>query len=281
MPFSHFGNYADVWKHLALCHILALEQVPVYVESNAASASYKLDGSPGQLYGICHFLAQAAAVPPLCRSHYYQLEKRAAEQGRYTGSPGLAMQLLNKTASRFLFFDIEAAALDNIRRYAAGLKLDALTELRREDSRGGLMKVLPDLPGEAFVLIDPYYIDQPGPEGFDYLDVFAACVRRGLRTLLWYGFHSLSEKEGLRQLFHHRLKGSGPINGAELILAEMGREGSPVNPGIPANGLLWANMPGTVTRDLLAFSGLLADIYRDARFEGHRGALHREVVRIV
>lgn len=278
MSYRHYGNYADVWKHLALCYILTHERPSAYVESNSASASYKLDRAPGQVYGIYHFMERAATTPQLVQSTYYRLQQKALQESRYIGSPGLAMQILGHKASQYLFFDIQREALDHIGLYADSLGLASRTELRQEDSRAGLMNALPNLPPDGLVLVDPYFVDQPGPEGFDYLDVYAACAGRGMGVLLWYGFTSLGEKDRLNELFRKRLSGALQICGAELILAETTRDEGPVNPGIPGNGLLWANVSEATSQALLEYSRQLVDIYDDARFEGRNGALRREIV---
>lgn len=36
MPYSHYGEIGDVWKHLPLCFFLTEEKPTVYVESNSA-----------------------------------------------------------------------------------------------------------------------------------------------------------------------------------------------------------------------------------------------------
>ena len=58
MPYSHFGEIGDLWKHLPLCEILAMEKPEVYVESNSAYSSYSLSHTERQEFGIYTFLAK-------------------------------------------------------------------------------------------------------------------------------------------------------------------------------------------------------------------------------
>lgn len=43
----------------------------------------------------------------LRNSIYYKLESIEMEKGNYLGSPALAMNILEKRASQYIFFDIE------------------------------------------------------------------------------------------------------------------------------------------------------------------------------
>lgn len=51
MANRHFGKVADVWKHLPLVEILAVDQPNQYGETHAGSAGYRLvDDSERQLW---------------------------------------------------------------------------------------------------------------------------------------------------------------------------------------------------------------------------------------
>lgn len=82
--------------------------------------------TPEQQYGIYHFLEKADEVPSLKDSIYYQLESGEMAKGNYLGSPALAMNVLGKQAKRFVFFDLEKSALENVGTYAKQIELKCL-----------------------------------------------------------------------------------------------------------------------------------------------------------
>ena len=57
--YTHFGNQAEVFKHLVLWEILKTEKPQVYVEKNPASAIYRRSHTVEQKKGIYHFLEKA------------------------------------------------------------------------------------------------------------------------------------------------------------------------------------------------------------------------------
>lgn len=124
--YTHFGKQADVFKHLVLCEILQTEKPQVYVETNSASAIYRMSHTVEQQYGIYHFLEKANKEKFLRNSIYYKLESIEMEKGNYLGSPALAMNILEKRASQYIFFDIEKDALENIELYAGQIELETI-----------------------------------------------------------------------------------------------------------------------------------------------------------
>ena len=60
----HYGNIGDIWKHLSLAEILAIEAPSRYWESHAGSSHYTLTHSPEREYGILYF-ARAASQSKL------------------------------------------------------------------------------------------------------------------------------------------------------------------------------------------------------------------------
>lgn len=280
MPYSHYGNYADVWKHIALCDALVNEKPAQYIETNAASADYALSRSPGQAFGIYHFMAKAPEHKDLLDSTYYQIQKKAFGQGRYSGSPGLAMHILKPHGSRYNFFDIEEIPLRHIDSYADTLHISDKVTSMQQDSRSGILELLPGIGEHSFVHIDPYYVDQPGDNGLDYMDVFVACAQKNAQCFLWYGFTTLADKDRINHFITQKLKKAG-ISGhirIELILKEIGRDQMGINPGIPGNGLLTVNLSARSVEAMMTYSELLTKIYRDASFEGRPGAIYRELI---
>ena len=58
----YYGNIGDVWKHLVLAELLALEPPKHYWETHAGSASYPLTHSPDRDYGVYRFLEHGDSV---------------------------------------------------------------------------------------------------------------------------------------------------------------------------------------------------------------------------
>ena len=55
----HAFRKAGRFKHLIFCEVLQNEKPSVYVETNSASAIYRMEHTPEQQYGIYHFLENA------------------------------------------------------------------------------------------------------------------------------------------------------------------------------------------------------------------------------
>ena len=127
--------------------------------------------TPEQQYGIYHFLEKADDDKSLKDSIYYQLESTEMAKGNYLGSPALAMNVLGKQAKRFVFFDLEKSALENVDIYAKQIELSTSVEIHHTDSLKGTIELLPSLPASSFIHIDPYEIDKKGDSGVTYLDI--------------------------------------------------------------------------------------------------------------
>ena len=149
--YTHFAKQPDVLKHLILCEVLRNEAPQVYVETNSACAIYSMTQTPEQQYGIYHFLEKADDDKSLKDSIYYQLENPEMTKGNYLGSPALAMNVLEKQAKRFVFFDLEKSALENVGTYAKQVGLSASVEMHHADSSRGTIELLPSLPSSSFI----------------------------------------------------------------------------------------------------------------------------------
>ena len=156
--YTHFAKQPDVLKHLILCEALRNEATQVYVETNSACAIYPMTHTPEQQYGIYHFLENADEDKSLTDSIYYKLESAEMAKGHYLGSPALAMNVLGKQTKRFVFFDLEKSALNNVALYAKQIGLNTSVEVRNTNSLEGTMQLLPSLPESSFIHIDPYAV---------------------------------------------------------------------------------------------------------------------------
>lgn len=274
--YTHFAKQPDVLKHLILCEVLKNETPQIYVETNSACAIYPMTQTPEQQYGIYHFLEKADEVPSLKDSVYYQLESGEMAKGNYLGSPALAMNVLGKQAKRFVFFDLEKSALENVGTYAKQIELSASVEIHHADSSRGTIELLPSLPTSSFIHIDPYEIDKKGNSGVTYLDVLIQATLLGMKCLLWYGFMTGDDKASLDNYITSSLEKAGikDYTGVELTMNSIRKDSVLCNPGILGSGILATNLSQTSTDIILDYSNQLVDIYKDAKYKDYDGSLY-------
>ena len=274
--YTHFAKQPDVLKHLILCEVLKNETPQIYVETNSACAIYPMTQTPEQQYGIYHFLEKADEVPSLKDSIYYQLESGEMAKGNYLGSPALAMNVLGKQAKRFVFFDLEKSALENVGTYAKQIELSASVEIHHADSSRGTIELLPSLPTSSFIHIDPYEIDKKGDSGVTYLDVLIQATLLGMKCLLWYGFMTGDDKASLDNYITSSLEKAGikDYTGVELTMNSIRKDSVLCNPGILGSGILATNLSQTSTDIILGYSNQLVDIYKDAKYKDYDGSLY-------
>lgn len=274
--YTHFAKQPDVLKHLILCEVLKNETPQVYVETNSACAIYPMTQTPEQQYGIYHFLEKADEVPSLKDSVYYQQESGEMAKGNYLGSPALAMNVLGKQAKRFVFFDLEKSALENVGTYAKQIRLSASVEIHHADSSRGTIELLPSLPTSSFIHIDPYEIDKKGDSGITYLDVLIQATLLGMKCLLWYGFMTGDDKASLDNYITSSLEKAGikDYTGVELTMNSIRKDSVLCNPGILGSGILATNLSQTSTDIILDYSNQLVDIYKDAKYKDYDGSLY-------
>lgn len=274
--YTHFAKQPDVLKHLILCKVLKNETPQVYVETNSACAIYPMTQTPEQQYGIYYFLEKADEVPSLKDSVYYQLESGEMAKGNYLGSPALAMNVLGKQAKRFVFFDLEKSALENVGTYAQQIGLSPFVEIYHADSSRGTIELLPSLPTSSFIHIDPYEIDKKGNSGVTYLDVLIQATLLGMKCLLWYGFMTGDDKASLDNYITSSLEKAGikDYTGVELTMNSIRKDSVLCNPGILGSGILATNLSQTSTDIILDYSNQLVDIYKDAKYKDYDGSLY-------
>ena len=274
--YTHFEKQPDVLKHLILCEVLKNETPQVYVETNSACAIYPMTQTPEQQYGIYHFLEKADEVPSLKDSVYYQLESGEMAKGNYLGSPALAMNVLGKQAKRFVFFDLEKSALENVGTYAQQIGLSPFVEIYHADSSRGTIELLPSLPTSSFIHIDPYEIDKKGDSGVTYLDVLIQATLLGMKCLLWYGFMTGDDKASLDNYITSSLEKAGikDYTGVELTMNSIRKDSVLCNPGILGSGILATNLSQASTDIILDYSNQLVDIYKDAKYKDYDGSLY-------
>ena len=279
--YTHFAKQPDVLKHLILCEVLKNETPQIYVETNSACAIYPMTQTPEQQYGIYHFLEKADEVPSLKDSIYYQLESGEMAKGNYLGSPALAMNVLGKQAKRFVFFDLEKSALENVGTYAKQIELSASVEIHHADSSRGTIELLPSLPTSSFIHIDPYEIDKKGASDLTYLDIFIKATQSGMKCLLWYGFMTNQDKGRINQYVIRSLQQENIKNYTcvELIMKSIKENTVSCNPGVLGSGILAANLSQKSHNMILDYSRKLVELYKNAQYNGYDGSLSKDIVK--
>jgi 23S rRNA (adenine2030-N6)-methyltransferase len=211
MANIHYGNIGDIWKHLSLAEILAIEAPSRYWESHAGSSHYALTHSPEREYGILYFARAASQSKLLNTAVYTQLLQGYERDGLlrlYPGSPLLAMSVLQPHHATFLFCDTDPESLSTISDDCAkvGLALDAV-QVVQGDGIGTLTRRLgsadPLEMSDTFAHLDPYQPFAANAEGITSVDLFCEMSRRGGKVMLWYGFDSADHQEHIHQQLQH------------------------------------------------------------------------------
>ncbi len=131
------------------------ETPQIYVETNSACAIYPMTQTPEQQYGIYHFLEKADEVPSLKRFYILSTGKRRNGKRKLFGFTCLGYECIREASKRFVFFDLEKSALENVGTYAKQIELSASVEIHHADSSRGTIELLPSLPTSSFIHIDP------------------------------------------------------------------------------------------------------------------------------
>lgn len=274
--YTHYGKLADVFKHLVLCEVLNNEMPTVYIDTNSANAVYQLEHTQEKDYGIYHFVQNASANDQLKSSLYHKLESDAVQKGCYYGSPALAMKVMRENADQYYFFDLQSKSLENVKTFAEHEHLDDRIMIQNCDSTKGVMDLLPTLPKTTFLHIDPYEIDVKGIDGHTYFDVFVRATQLGMKCLLWYGFMTLDDELRLDKYMASHLQKADIRNivGSKLIMNNIKKDIIACNPGVLGSGLWASNLSDQSNYQLLDFTQLLVDVYKNSRYKGQDGEVY-------
>lgn len=278
--YTHFGKQPDVFKHLSLCEVLQIEAPRTYVDTNSASAFYKLEKTPEKEYGIYHFLNATQKLPTLKESIYYKLEKDSVATEKYLGSPALAMNSTDSIKD-YHFFDLNGSSLENIRDYAKDVGLLQSIKLYNNDSIEGTLNILTELTNNTFIHIDPYEIDNCNSNGHSYIDVLIKATQAGMKCMLWYGFWTIEEKEKLHKYIEGKFKEKG-LNCTcyELIMNIIEKDTIVCNPGIIGSGLITTNLSLESNNKVNEYTDYLVEIYKQTSYRNFDGGLFKNILTI-
>ncbi len=287
MANIHYGNIGDIWKHLSLAEILAIEAPNTYWESHAGSSHYALTYSPELEYGIFYFARAASQSKLLSHAVYTQLLKGYERNGQlklFPGSPLLAMTVLQPHHTNFLFCDTDPESLatisDDIAR--VGLPEDAV-QVVQGDGVGTLARLLAsDDPLEmsnTFAHLDPYQPFAANAEGTTSVDVFCEMSRRGGKAMLWYGFDS----EGGQEYIHQQLLHTFQIQGfhppayrlwcGEITLDAIHTPGYRFHPGVMGCGIILSNVSSISLNACKHLGEALETVYASATLPHHQSGV--------
>src|SRR5215210_1608483 len=280
MANVHYARIGDVWKHLPLAEVLAIERPGRYWESHAGSSTYPLTRSPERDYGVFYFLERAGRSSALKGSAYRRLLdpcERGMTPQTYPGSPLIAMKLLGSAGSRFVFCDLDGASLANIAQDARALGVPAgRVRLVQGDGvstlDGGLAGLTEAEAARMFLHVDPYRPLEPGRGGETPLRLFARAAERGVGCMLWYGFDATSDRAVVLDALGEGIAGGAWYGEVSLRAEDLSEVG--FDPGVLGCGVVMCNISQQALAACSRLGEGLAHAYAGARLpNGRDGAL--------
>jgi 23S rRNA A2030 N6-methylase RlmJ len=203
MGNKHFGNLADVFKHLALAEVLGQVKPLEYWESHAGAAMYAENGEiPSERrHGVHGFKTRATDHEKLRLSHYARALQLAGAE--IPGSPMIASLFFGAGCRRMLLCDTDSGSLVNIReklQNARGLKelgpdaLECVPDDGTSVLRGACLLLPEQWASKTVAFIDPYDIHEETAAGISPLALACELANRGIVTLLFYCFADEAER---------------------------------------------------------------------------------------
>jgi 23S rRNA A2030 N6-methylase RlmJ len=190
----HYAKIADVWKHLPLAELLAVERPARYLESHAGSALYPFTPSPERDYGVRWFLDHADASSAIAGSAYRRMLTALPARGgypvEYPGSAMLAMLLLGRAAD-YVLCDTDPESVASLREAAERTGLIDVTRIIEGDGRGAIWNEASEAPDVRTwaVHIDPFDAFGAGPSGAPSAVALArGLAEKGALISYWYGY---------------------------------------------------------------------------------------------
>jgi 23S rRNA (adenine2030-N6)-methyltransferase len=284
MANRHYGEIGDVWKHLPLAEVLALERPLRYWESHAGSASYPLSHSWQRDYGIYYFLTNAWENPTLAVCDYFEiLDSFWAPDGypaTYPGSPLIAMLQLGAGAQEYILCDTDAQSVADLRSKSQELGLTNVVRPVLDDGMATLWERSLTLSSEdarrTLVHIDPYEpFEVAGRSRLSAVDLCCNLAERGFQVVYWYGYETLKEQGWAWHLLCPRLRDvTTSLWCGDLSLVSLRDPALPPNPGIRGCGVLCANISPESIAACARLGAAMEVIYNGATLPGGRsGAL--------
>lgn len=198
MANRHFGKLADVWKHLVLCEVLAVDRPTRFFDTHAGHATYAMTADGERAYGVLGFLEIAEQEPALAGSAYLRLLNSQCPPGErlshYPAGPMLAM-LERRDACRFLFCDLDPESTASIRKAADDVGLAGQVDVVEADGASTVYDALNrHSMRQAVLYTDPFDHRAVGPAGLSPLDLAAKVAHGGAGVVYWYGYNRADQR---------------------------------------------------------------------------------------
>ena len=220
----HAGNFADVFKHVALLGLLdALRAKPTpfcYVDTHAGRGAYDLRGESAQRTGeyrdgVARIL-QAGDLPPALTDYAERIRAFGVDADgslvRYPGSPLLARNRL-RADDRAMLCELQGEEATALR---AALHEDTRCAVHERDGYAALKALLPPAQKRGLVLIDPPFEAQ-GAEFETIAQALTPALARWPNAIyaVWY---PIKLRETITPF--HRWLGSG-VGKSDVLATEL------------------------------------------------------------
>jgi 23S rRNA A2030 N6-methylase RlmJ len=293
MANVHFAEIGDVWKHLPLAEVLAIERPDRYWETHAGSALYPLTPSPRRDYGVYWVLAHASHAPTIDRSTYVRLLRHlgaGGPDGHYPGSAYIAMAVLGVTAREYRLADSDPESIADLRPTAVRLVGRDRVAVIMGDGVVALLEGFSTLEPVAarttLALIDPYQPFERTAAGLSPAELWARLAGRGVKAMLWYGFETVTDQAAITAGIGAALDRQNvescaiPVWAGEITVAGFGSHLPSWNPGVPGCGIVCANLSEQATAACEELGTALRSIYARALLpNGDDGSLDFRTLR--
>ncbi len=206
----YFGHATDMYKHLLLVNVLAIESPTHVAETHAGSATYRLptaDTDPGRDYGVRHFLATSGSDPQLAVSRFRQ-QLMDGSPDEYPGSAALAMRELG-TGTTYTFCEIGSSSRANLRSEAARLGLNDQVRIVGTDGLSEIWSRAANVadPSQVLVHIDPFE-PKDAPKGISSPQLAAKLGDLGFKVVFWYPFADPADRGAMEPQIKTAMAGS-------------------------------------------------------------------------
>jgi 23S rRNA (adenine2030-N6)-methyltransferase len=256
----HAGNFADVLKHAVLCRVLVhLREKPTafrVIDTHGGSGVYNLAGAEATRggewrEGIGRLRAARLGGEAAALLAPYLDTVAACNPGaaltRYPGSAALAQSWL-RPQDRLVACELEPRAAAALAKTLAG---DARCKMLHLDGWIALRAQVPPRERRGVVIVDPPFEQ---PDEFARLRDGIATAYRKWATGIFLAWYPVKERRGPDAL----AKGLQRLGLARLLRLELTVGGSAAPSRLGSCGLIVANPPWTLERDLTILLPALA-----------------------
>jgi 23S rRNA A2030 N6-methylase RlmJ len=277
---KHYGNLADVFKHLALGELLAMLRPAEYWESHAGAASYAESDPPAEerVHGIHYALSRQSQSHLLTHTTYFRMLNGMIEKMKLRtvpGSPKLAHYVMPQLPKvrRFLFCEQDAESLVSIQKLFGTTPLvECICDDGTMILRGAALMLSAEWSKSTLAFLDPNELDGATDAGITPLELACELGNREIPTMLWYGFKDDAQRR-------ERVAKIEAAMGKALLTKRGARrfEGKLVAPPDAALtqwgfGLLVQNCPEVVMERVDSVLHALAGVYKEAPLGASSGA---------